>query len=109
MDSFNQLTLDDVGYFNNDFSFESPKEFHTECLWKPLTVLEPIEDPIELQAIDEVADKVETPRPQSVGVIVHPGDYTVSLGKEPSAKMGHAEKENTPCSECLSACTEDET
>ena len=42
---------------------------------------------MELQAIDEVADKVEIQRLQSMGVIINPSNYSGTLGKELSAKM----------------------
>ena len=56
-------------------------------MWKPFSVLEPVLDQLELQAIDEVADKVEIQRLQSMGVIINPSDYTGTLGKQLSAKM----------------------
>ena len=87
MDSFNDLALDDGEHFNSSFNFEPSSELDLECLWKPSTALEPVVDPIELQAIDEVADKVEIQRLQSMGVIINPGEYNGSLGKELSAKM----------------------
>ena len=83
MDSFNQMTLEEGGRFEMNVS----SELDTECLWKPFSVLEPVLDQLELQAIDEVADKVEIQRLQSMGVIINPSDYTGTLGKELSAKM----------------------
>ena len=51
MDSFNDLALDDGEHFNSSFNFEPSSELDLECLWKPSTALEPVVDPIELQAI----------------------------------------------------------
>ena len=87
MDSFNQMTLEEGGRFADPAEMNVSRELDTECLWKPFSVLEPVLDQLELQAIDEVADKVEIQRLQSMGVIINPSDYTGTLGKELSAKM----------------------
>ena len=87
MDSFNQMTLEEGGRFADPAEMNVSSELDTECLWKPFSVLEPVLDQLELQAIDEVADKVEIQRLQSMGVIINPSDYTGTLGKELSAKM----------------------
>ena len=64
MDAFNQTTLDNVSYFTNNSETGVSSDLDTECLWKPSSVLEPVIDPLELQEIDEVADKVEIQRLQ---------------------------------------------
>ena len=87
LESFTQMTLDDVGTLDNGAEFEALSELDMECLWKPSSPLEPVVDSVELQSIDEVADQVEIQRLQSMGVIISPEKYTGSLGKELSAKM----------------------
>ena len=79
LELFNQMTLDDVGAFNNGSELEVPNGLDMECVWKPSSPLEPVVDSVELQPIDEVL--------QSMGVIISPEKYTGSLGKELSAKM----------------------
>ena len=45
-------------------------------------------DQLELQAIDEVADKVEIQRLQSMGVIINPSDYTGNSWQRTQCKDG---------------------
>ena len=87
MDSFNQLVLEDAGWHVESETMDASMELDTECLWKPFSALEPVLDQMELQTIDEVADKVEIQRLQSMGVIINPSNYSGTLGKELSAKM----------------------
>eukprot|EP00435_Cladocopium_sp_Y103_P027254 s2808_g6.t1 len=70
---------------NTEQSLEG--ELDTEVLWRPFSALEPVLDSLQLQAIDEIADKVERQRLRGLGVIISPSEYTGTLGKELSAKM----------------------